>query len=101
MKGQHPERFEAEIMFLDPCDPFHGIRALAAAGCKFEYYPDAIDEWGPTVFGMVTGTTELDEDALPDWLMSIIDQFSGDVLEWGLVRLTEERRRNRRRNALH
>jgi hypothetical protein len=96
MTPQHKvswDRFEAEILFLDPDQAPHGIAALAAAGCEFKYDPDAIDECGPTVFGMVTGVTELDEDKLHRWLTSIIDPFSGDVLEWGLVNLTEARRR--------
>ena len=35
---------------------------------------------------MVTGTTDLDEKKLFDWLLGIIDPLNGDVVEWGLVR---------------
>jgi len=56
------------------------IAALAAAGCEFKYDPDAIDPYGPTVFGWVTGTTELDDSKLPDWLLGIVDP--GDVIQW-------------------
>ena len=89
------DRFEAEmaeIQFLNPDQAPHGIAALAAADCEFEYDPDAIDECGPAVFGLVTGVTELDEDALWDWLDNIIEPFSGETLELGRVRLTEARR---------
>jgi len=58
------DRFEAEILFLNPDDAPQGIAALAAAGCEFEYDPNAIDDHGPTVFGTVTGTTELAENKL-------------------------------------
>jgi hypothetical protein len=70
--------------------------ALAAAGCEFEYDPDAIDDYGPTVFGKVTGVTALDEDAVRDWLNGIVDPFGGDIYEWGLVSETERRTRRRR-----
>jgi hypothetical protein len=42
--------------------------------------PDAIDDCGPTVFGRVAGTTELDEMGLQDWLMPIIAPFGGNML---------------------
>jgi hypothetical protein len=79
------KRFTAEVLFLKPNDVPRAIEALAAADCEFEYNPDAIDDCGPTVFGMVTGTTELDaERAFRDWLMGIIGPFSGDLCEWRL-----------------
>jgi hypothetical protein len=56
---------------------------VTAADCEFEYDPDAIDECGPTVFGLVTGTTELDENELHDWLLGVISP--GDVVEWSLL----------------
>jgi hypothetical protein len=77
------KRFSAEVLFLDPDDVPDAIAALAAAGCEFEHNPDAIDDYGPTVFGMVTGTTRLDSAGLRDWLMGIVDPLNGDVVEWG------------------
>ena len=80
------KRFTAEVLFLKPNDVPRAIEALAAADCEFEYNPDAIDDCGPTVFGTVTGTTELldGERAFHDWLVGIIGPFSGDVCEWGV-----------------
>ena len=37
---------------------------------------------GPTVFGWTTGTTELAEDDIADWLLAIIDPLGGDVVQW-------------------
>jgi hypothetical protein len=34
-----------------------------------------------------------DEDGLHNWLFGIIDPFSGDIVEWGLVSKTEGRSR--------
>jgi hypothetical protein len=76
-------RFEAEVRFLDPADVPRATEALAAFDCEFEIDHDAIDDCGPTVFGMVTGTTELGEDELGDWLASIVGPFGGDVVGWG------------------
>src|SRR5205814_1390761 len=77
------KRFTAWILFLDPNDAPGAIATLLTAGCEFQYDPDAIDDYGPTVFGTVTGTTELDENGLYDWLMDIIGPLTGDVAEWG------------------
>jgi hypothetical protein len=74
------KRFEAEVLFLCPDEAPPAIAALAATGCEFKYDPDAIDPYGPTVFGWVTGTTELDDSKLPDWLLGIVDP--GDVIQW-------------------
>jgi len=76
-------RFEAEILFLDPNDVPRGIEALAAAGCEFEIDHDAIDEHGPTIFGWVRGWTKLDENDIADWLLAIVDPLGGDVVQWG------------------
>lgn len=86
-------RFEAEILFLNPNDVPPAVEALAAAGCEFKIDRDAVDPCGPTVFGSLTGTTELDEDDLGDWLLEILAPFGGDVAEWGLSELIEARRR--------
>jgi hypothetical protein len=78
--------FEAEILFLDPNAVPRGIEALAAAGCEFKIDHDAIDPLGPTVFGWVSGVTELNEDDLGDWLLAIVDPLGGDVVQWGFTR---------------
>jgi len=62
-----------------------GVEALAAAGCEFEIDHDAVDECGPTVFGWVTGTTELGEDDIGDWLLALVDPLGGDVVQWCLI----------------
>jgi hypothetical protein len=79
-------RFEAEILFLDPNNVPRAVEALAAADCEFEIDHDAIDPCGPTVFGMVTGTTELGENDIGDWLLAIVDPLGGDVVQWGFSR---------------
>jgi hypothetical protein len=76
-------RFEAKVLFLDLADVSRATEALAMFDCEVEIDHDAIDDHGPTVFGMVTGTTELGEDDLGDWLVSIVGPFGGDVVEWG------------------
>ena len=77
------KRFTAEILFLNPTDVATAVAALAAVGCKFEIDPDAEpDPCGPTVFGWITGTTELGENELDDWLLAIVDPLGGDVDEW-------------------
>jgi hypothetical protein len=62
----------------------HAVEALAAVGCEFEIDHDAVDPCGPTVFGRATGTTELDEGDIGDWLLAIVDPLGGDVVQWGL-----------------
>jgi hypothetical protein len=65
-------RFEAEILFLNPNDVPPAVEALAAVGCEFEIDHDAIDPCGPTVFGWVAGATELSEDDIGDWLLACV-----------------------------
>jgi hypothetical protein len=77
------KRFAAEVLFLDPNDVPRATAALAAAGCDYAIDYDAIDPCGPTVFGMVTGATELAEGDIGQWLTDIVDPFGGDVVEWG------------------
>jgi hypothetical protein len=76
------QRFAAEVLFLDPADVPCATEALAAANCEFAIDHDAIDEYGPTVFGMLTGTTELDLHPLGDWLLDLVRPLGGDVVEW-------------------
>src|SRR5215813_5512478 len=83
-------RFEAEILFLNPNDVPRAIGALAAVGCEFEIDHGAIDDHGPTIFGWATGTTELSVHDLGDWLASIVEPFGGDVCEWGYAKLTRD-----------
>jgi hypothetical protein len=77
------KRFAAEVLFLDPADVPRATKALGAVNCEFEIDPDAIDEYGPTVFGTIVGTTELDEGDIGGWLLEIVDPFGGDVVAWG------------------
>jgi hypothetical protein len=85
------KEFEAEVLFFDPADVPRATEALVALGCEYKVDPDAIDEHGPTVFGWVTGATELDEHALGDWLSEIVHPLGGDVVEWCLVELRKQR----------
>jgi hypothetical protein len=73
--------FACEVLFLSPNDVARATEALAAVGCKYEIDPDANGD-PPTVFGMVTGTTELAENAIGDWLLDILWPLGGDVVEW-------------------
>jgi hypothetical protein len=76
------KRFAAEILFLNPADVPAAAAALATAGCKYETDPDARDSDSDAVFGMITGTTELPENEIGDWLSTIVDPLGGDVDEW-------------------
>jgi hypothetical protein len=75
-------KFAAEVLFLDPADVAHATEALAAVGCDYTIDRDAIGDY-PTVFGIVTGTTELKQDAIGDWLLDILGPLGGDTVEWG------------------
>lgn len=75
-------RFAAEVLFLRPDDVPRAAAALAAVDCDFDIDYDAIDDYGPTVWGMVTGVTKLDELEIGDWLHSIVDPHGGDVVAW-------------------
>jgi hypothetical protein len=77
------KRFSAEILFLDPRRVPHAIAELAAHDIEFKVNPAAVDPCGPTVFGEVTGTSELDEDELFDWLCTLICRLGGDMVECG------------------
>jgi hypothetical protein len=76
------KRFAAEVLVLNPDDVPDVVEALAAAGCEWEYEPEAIDDQGPAMFGMVTGNTKLDEADICHWLRKIIDPLGGDVVQW-------------------
>jgi hypothetical protein len=76
------DRFTAEVLFHNPNAAQRGVEALAAAGYEFEYRHDEIDDCGPTVFGTITGTTELDSSGLFAWLAGIVYTFSGTITEW-------------------
>jgi len=79
-------KFEAEILILDPANVSRATEALAAVDCEFEINHGAINPYCPTVFGKVTGTTELGDNAVFDWLQAIVEPLDGDVYECGLVR---------------
>jgi hypothetical protein len=81
-----PKRFAAMVLFHDPNDVSRAVASLAAVGCEYTIDPESVDPCGPTVFGMVTGTTELDDDDLHGWLLDILCSRGGDVIEWGYER---------------
>jgi hypothetical protein len=62
------------------------VQALAVYGLNFDVIAteDHLDE--DTAFGMVTGMTELDESAIGDWMMEVVERFDGDVITWRFVR---------------
>ena len=92
------QQFEAEILFLYPDDVAPAVAAIVAADVEFKVDPTAIDEHGPTVFGWATGTTELDENALGDWLSALVDPLGGDVVTWCLCALRDARLRLKNMN---
>jgi hypothetical protein len=79
-------RFEAEVLFrFTTVVPNAAAEALTALGLHYE----AIATENPdedTAFGLVRGTTELDEDKLIAWLLHVIVPFNGDVVQWNLER---------------
>jgi hypothetical protein len=77
------KRFAAEVLFLNPNDVPRATEALAAVDCEFEINHQACDPYGPTMFGTLVGTTELDEDELGNWLLDTVRPLGGDVVEWG------------------
>jgi len=79
-------KFEAEVLLLDPANVPRLVHELTAVGCEFTIDHDAVDPCGPTVFGSVTGMTELNENEISDMLSGIVEPLGGDVLEWGYVR---------------
>jgi hypothetical protein len=80
------QKFQAEVLFLDPANVARATEVLTWFDCNFEIDRDAVDPCGPTVFGWVTGTTELEENDIGDWLLAIVDPLGGDVVEWGFGR---------------
>jgi hypothetical protein len=81
-----PRRFEAEILFLNPDDAPRAAEALAAVNCDFEVDHEAIDPDSSAIFGWATGSTELDESDLADWLHAIVEPLGGDLVQWGFRR---------------
>jgi hypothetical protein len=79
------QAFSADVLFLNPNRLPAGVASLKAAGCDWEAYPGVIDPFGPTVFGRVTGMTDLPLDRIHTWLTGLIGQFRGDVYEWGFL----------------
>jgi hypothetical protein len=75
--------FSAEIIFPNPHNARRGAVALAAARCTLATRPELRDGDLPTVYGVVTGETVLDQNALGDWLIRIVEPAGGDVVEWG------------------
>jgi hypothetical protein len=76
--------FAAEILFCSPDHATRGTVALAKVNCAFTVDPELRDPCGePCVWGMATGETELDLDALSSWLNEIVRPLGGDLIEWG------------------
>jgi len=87
---------EAEVLFLNPDNVPPAVEALAAAGCKFEIDHGAVDPCGPTVFGWVTGTTELGENELGDCCSRLSTRSAAMSCSGALA---GARKRHRRRDA--
>jgi hypothetical protein len=77
--------FKAEVLFLDPGGVKPATEALAKVGCRFVVNPDARDPYSDAVFGWVSGETGVAENEISHWLLKIIDEFSGDVVEFGFA----------------
>jgi hypothetical protein len=78
--------FEAEVLFrFTTVVPNAAAEALTALGLRYEIIP-TVDPREDTAFGVVRGTTELDEDKLIAWLLHVIVPFEGDVVRWRLER---------------
>ena len=76
--------FEAEVLFrFTTVVPNAAAEALTALGLHYETIPTE-DPDEDTAFGLVSGTTELNEDELPAWLLLVIAPFDGDVVQWSL-----------------
>lgn len=83
------KQFAAEVVFLDPADLPRAIEALALFGLNYKIDHDAIDPGGPTVFGFVTGTTELAEADIGCRVMQIVEPLGGAVVEWSYRKATD------------
>ena len=76
--------FEAEVLFrFTTVVPSAAAEALTALGLHYQTTPTE-DPDEDTAFGLVSGTTELNEDELPAWLLHVIAPFDGDVVQWSL-----------------
>jgi hypothetical protein len=79
--------FEAEVLFrFTTVVPSAAAEALTALGLQYETIPTE-DPDEDTAFGLVRGTTELDENELFAWLLHIIVPFNGDVVQWKVAGL--------------
>jgi hypothetical protein len=76
------QAFKAEVLFFNPDDVSSAACALRMVNLHYEVIPTE-DPDEQTAFGMVSGTTELDENAISGWLLRIIEPFGGDVVEVG------------------
>jgi hypothetical protein len=81
-KPTRPEHryFEAMAWFDSPDDATEAETALAAAGYAFEQTPYVFDEHdgfliSPTVYGVITGYTGVDESAVFNQLLEIVAPF--------------------------
>jgi hypothetical protein len=74
--------FAAEVLFFDKKDVPDAVKTLGEVDCDLRIDPDVKDPFGPTVFGMVTGTTKLEIHELGDWLRKVLRPVGGDLVEW-------------------
>ena len=72
-------QFEAELCFPEPSDLKCISAELAEHGFTLVIDWDAIDDYGPSLFGRIAGRSELDEHRLNRLLDEIIEPYGGLV----------------------
>ena len=83
MADQYPLRyFEIETVFLSPARVPEAVEALAAASLTWVPNADVVDPAGPTVYGVITGLTSENQDAIYSLAQEIVDPFDGDCVQW-------------------
>ena len=75
----------AELLILCPVFVEPAIDQLVGHGFEVLIHEDMIDEAGPTVFIGVVALSELDAHAFFKWVQTIVEPFTGDVQEAGLM----------------
>ncbi|HET9801227.1 MAG TPA: hypothetical protein VFP82_06030 [Chthoniobacterales bacterium] len=77
-------KMEAEVLFLNPTDRSPGVAALAAAGFEVELL-NWIDEYSEAVWIKARLDTDISENKFRDLVASVVDNFDGDIVEFGLA----------------
>jgi hypothetical protein len=93
-------KFKAEILFHDPADVAPAVVELAKFGFSYTPEPALIDPVGPTVWGWLTGVTELDMDALYGHLRDISARSAATSSSGGASSPTNRRSRTWRARFL-